>query len=107
MWGLYQIFSLQKQPFHHIITSLPFLFILPSLSQSMSSYQFTLLILTWIQIFIGLIAYSLKWPILWPEYFGSHEILHFFSTTAAVTALFLQYNLLTSFDQTHCLFYTP
>ena len=106
IWGIYQIFSLKKQPFHHIITSSPFLFILPLLSQSMTNYQLFLLITTWIQVFIGFIVYSLKRPILWPEYFGSHEIFHLFTITAAITSVLLQYNLLILFEEQYCLFIT-
>lgn len=103
-WGVYQVFSLKKQTVHHLIASLPLFWIIPELSQTMTNYQFTLFLITWIQVFVGLLAYGFRWPTPWPKYFGYHEIMHLLTTTAAFSAILLQHNLLEEFDHQFCLF---
>mmetsp|Transcript_14055 Transcript_14055/g.14675 ORF Transcript_14055/g.14675 Transcript_14055/m.14675 type:complete len:244 (-) Transcript_14055:411-1142(-) len=103
-WGAYLVFALKKQTFHHAMTSLPLFWIIPELSQLMSQYQFSLFLMTWSQVFIGMLAYGFKWPTPWPNYFGYHEIMHLLTTTAAISAILLQHNMLQSFDANFCLF---
>jgi predicted membrane channel-forming protein YqfA (hemolysin III family) len=107
LWGTYMVFSLKKQTAHHMIASIPLFWILPELYQSMSSYQFALFLITWSQVFIGMLAYGSRWPTPWPHYFGYHEIMHLLTTTAAISAIVLQHSLLEAFDRQFCLFADP
>jgi hemolysin III len=104
LWGAYMVFALKKQTVHHLITSLPLFWIIPELYQLMTNYQFTLFVLTWTQVFVGLLAYGFRWPSPWPNYFGYHEIMHLLTTTASISAILLQHDMLHSFDQQFCLF---
>ena len=104
LWGAYLVFTLKKQTFHHAISSLPLFWMIPELSQLMSNYQFSLFIITWSQVFLGMLVYGFRWQTPWPNYFGYHEIMHLLTTTAAMCGILLQYNMLQSFDGNFCLF---
>ncbi len=49
---------------------------LPKLSLALSNKQLTLIVLGGVLYTVGAVFYALKWPVLFPRYFGYHEVFH-------------------------------
>lgn len=103
MYAGYSIISRRKSVYHKLLCAIPVTFALPQMFSYMSTIQISLFVAAWGQTFLGAMAYVTQSPNIWPEYFGYHEVMHLLTSTAALTAIALQYHLLESFDSSHCL----
>mmetsp|Transcript_4891 Transcript_4891/g.7453 ORF Transcript_4891/g.7453 Transcript_4891/m.7453 type:complete len:252 (+) Transcript_4891:147-902(+) len=102
--GTTLVYLRKKETYHHAVSAMVIFWAIPDMLQVMTTYQFQLFLATWAQIGIGMVVYGSRWPKLWPEYFGYHEVMHVLTTSAAITSIILQHSLLSTFDNSFCIF---
>lgn len=102
LYAGYNILMKRKSVYDKLLCALPVTIALPQMLEYMSSLEFSLFALAWGQTFLGAMAYVTQAPNIWPESFGYHEVMHLLTSTAAITAIALQYHLLDSFDPIDC-----
>jgi hemolysin III len=103
LYAGYSILMRRKSVYHKLLCALPVTIAIPQMIQYMSSMEFSLFALAWGQTFLGAMAYVTQAPNIWPDTFGYHEVMHLLTSTAALTAIALQYHLLDSFHPSSCL----
>jgi hemolysin III len=103
LYAGYSILMRRKNVYHKLLCALPVTIAIPQMIQYMSSMEFSLFALAWGQTFLGAMAYVTQAPNIWPDTFGYHEVMHLLTSTAALTAIALQYHLLDSFHPSYCL----
>lgn len=59
-------------------------FVLPEILNNVGVTALVLLIVGGVLYTVGAVMYAAKWPKLWPEVFGYHELFHAFVTVAAI-----------------------
>lgn len=104
LYGCWKVFRLEKETYHHLISTAPVLLAVKDMFKIMTPFELTLAFGTWGQYFLGMTLYAIEWPKCWPGVFGGHEVMHILVCTAAISTYCLQYCLLHKFDHTRCMF---
>lgn len=65
----------------------------PELSIALTKSQMVLILLGGVFFTVGALAYALRRPILYPKYFGYHEVFHLLVVCAAVAHFIVIYQI--------------
>mmetsp|Transcript_25717 Transcript_25717/g.43327 ORF Transcript_25717/g.43327 Transcript_25717/m.43327 type:complete len:271 (+) Transcript_25717:81-893(+) len=94
IWGIVLIILKKKRNYHTAFCPMGLVVSMPVLVNTFTNEQLAYLLLTWLALSLGLLAFVSQKPHGWPQTFGYHEYFHLLTVIATFTSINLEYSLL-------------